>query len=241
MFDFDTPITKDTTLVGVWDCTAIDPGNPKISDLKWVLDLDDPASVLPIGTEIPDTWNNVSNPLIIGTYTTVNDPEGRPHKAVGLLRKYTMPIAYYFNSSGTSYYDGSMVYNYLQGEYVNLCSDELKPLIGEVQVPWWNGSAIVPVNGKWHLFSSTEVMGANTNIEGQAWEYWKNVTGLTVPTDETTPGRIGRDSSNAPRGWWLRSMYSNNQAYFVSNIGAIGRSGLSVNYGMLPFCYIFAD
>lgn len=218
------------------------PDTPSsISDIKLMLNA---GKDLPIGTEIPDTWGGHSNPLIVGHNTTIGGK-----KAVGLLRKYAEGYGTVFNTTASNVnYVGSSIYNYLQGDYLNSCSNELKAIISETSVPYYNGSSMQQVSGKWFLFSAYEVCNqgkqGTQGYEGEMWEYWKNKTGLSNPdTTGNNSGRIVNNTSNQAQIWWLRSRYSANSVCIVFTAGAISASEASneTTMSVLPACYVIAD
>lgn len=195
-----------------------------------------------IGTEIEDTWDGESNPLIVGTNTTINGA-----KAVGLLRKYAIK-GVTFNTSNNISYINSNIHKYLQGDYLENCSDELKAIISEASVPYYNGSSNVGVQGKWFLFSEAEVLANLAKItEGSAWDYWKEKTGLSSPNSNSNAGRVVTNNSGAAQRYWLRTRYvaSAGGATGVCMIDPDGSEKYvdptySNNY-ILPFCYVTAD
>lgn len=221
----------------------IDPENPTFNMIKLALLYDNPAEYLPIGTEIPDTWNGQSNPLIIGTYKTINNK-----KAAGLVRKYVEPTSRAFGSNVN--YQTSTILTYLNSTYLNACSEELKAVISETAAQWYNGTSIIEVPGKWHLLSGIEVYGTKNTGEGVAWEYWKNKIGTSNPADSPmgNTGRSVADRNGNASYWWLRSQYSSSYVCIVNPDGYINRfrdpnsySEPSKTSGVLPQCYIIAD
>lgn len=227
------------------------PANPTLAGLKAALDAGDYAA-FPVGTEIPDTWNGESNPLIVGTYREVEGADNQTHMAVGLLRKYLNPTDYVWDANTTNpMYATSEIYTYLNGEYLRQCSAELQSLIGEVNVLWENvyetGLPLISVTGKWHLFSNPDVFGPTDEEEAEAiipWEYWKNVTGLSEENPRPNAGRVKTDAQGTPHTWWLRSVSWPGPPHvaIISTNGVAGSAVLPVNrYRVLPFCYIFKD
>lgn len=233
-FDFNTPITEPITLTGEWNC-GWDPDNPTLDGFKKAID---DGEEVPIGTEIPDTWDGQSNPLIVGTYQVVSTPDGQKYRAVGLLRKYVEPTAQTFGSSVD--YSSSDILSYLNGDYLDKCSDDLKRIISEVSVPYNNGSAISLVNGTWHLFSGVELFGTYTSGEGSVWEYWAQQTGLASANDDTNGGRIRYTRQNAANWYWLRSRVSSSNVGDVSTAGRMSNTAPSGSGGVLPQCWVLS-
>lgn len=224
---------------------GIAPPEPNsLGDLKAQLEAGTAAANFPIGTEIEDIWNGSSNPLIVGTYQTINGKS-----AVGLVRKFVAPNEQQFGNSAT--YTTSTIFTYLQGDYLNKCSDELKSVISESTVNYmaaYTGS-LDQAKGKWHLLSGVEVYGTKNAGEGQAWEYWEQKAGVSAPTDHYCDGRVGYDASGKSVRYWLRSIYDKSDSSRVWTItdttamlpGALQGMKVTDKYGVLPFCYVIAD
>lgn len=248
MFDFNTPITKDTNLVGQWKCSSgptPEPGVYDFANLKLALGTGEPEKYFPIGTEIPDTYSGFSYSLIVGAYTEISGK-----KAAGLVRSSIFPANIQFDSSTFKNYPTSYLFQYLQSTYLNDCSAELKAAISTVSVPWWNGSGIEQVSGKWHLLSGIEVCGTINSGEGEAWELWKQRTGLSTPSDAGNTGRVVKNWNGGDAYYWLRSMLVQSGKYYQGGVsagntlnpGTISGNSANANYvGLLPICYILAD
>lgn len=208
-----------------------------LSRLKIALNNGQAESLFPPGTEIPDTYANSSNPLIVGIYENI---DGKTR--VGLVRRYVDPIWQTFGSN--SDYRTSAVLNFLQTTYLNNCSEELKPLLAEASVPYYPGSGPeVQVASKWHLLSSTNVMGSNSNREQPAWPYWQQVTGLSSGSNSANDGRVrtGRGASGKVT-WWLRSWGSSSWVWDIVSTGEAVSTGIPTSsFGVLPICYITQD
>lgn len=190
-----------------------------------------------IGTEIPDEYNGNKNPLIVAQYldSTNNSSYGGAVGAI-LIRKYVEPVSQTFGS--TAIYSTSTIKSFLDKNYLNNCSDAIKSLIAEVSVPYNNTT----VKGKFFLMSNIEICcrGSNGVTEGVMWDFWKQKTGLTSPSDSANSGRIMKDRSGTARAVWLRSCNGDSYAYFVSTPGGGGYSLPSNTYGVLPACFISA-
>lgn len=199
-----------------------DPSNPTLDGLQDALDKGE--DVL-INTEIPDTWNGVSNPLVVGINTII-EKGGQRYKAIGLVRKYADPTTQVFGS--TNDYSASPILSYLNNDYLSKCSEALKNIISEVEVGSYNGSTIQKVSGKVHLFSGIEVGGTAQAGEGEFWPYWKQKTGLSAADNTANSGRIVNSTSGAPQYWWLRSRGTTSPQ--VSDVTADGQ----VYYGAAP-------
>lgn len=243
-FDFNTPITEPITLTAEWSCSGIDPDNPTFRMVKAALKYDNPASLLPIGTVIPDTYDGNDNPMIIGTYQTM-EIDGEQKRVCGLLRTYPEPLSQKFDSTrGMSSYASSEILAFLQSTYLDNCSQELKDAITQVNVQWWNGSSLVSVPGFWHLFSGIEMYMTVNPGEGQVWEYWKNVTGLSEPYDNVTMSRAVMSRTGVAQDIWLRTLSPYGSQYACTS-GIYGRleafAYTDQNEAVYPFCFIVQD
>lgn len=198
-----------------------------------------------IGTEIPDMYAGNSNPLIVAH--NLNDGNNGSYggaKGVLLVRKYVEPTFQEFNSSSSNVnYDSSTILTFLNNEYLEKCSEELRSIISEVGIPYYNGSTIAYINGKWHLMSGIEVCGTNNSGEGQMWDIWKERTGLVSANNGTNSGRIGKDRNGNTQYWWLRSRGSSSYICGVYINGSISTNDLgpSRSNGVLPACFIGKD
>lgn len=210
------------------------PKQKSLTELKETLKAGNAQDKYPIGTEIPDTWNGNSNPLIVAHYLNSSNNE-RYNGAIGviLIRKYVEPtsMAYGDNQS----YANSTVRNYLDTTYLNNSSDELKSLISPI-----GGIIGGASTANWFLMHSTEVNGiASSSYDSYpVWDYWKQVTGLSSPTNDANSGRIVRSKSGTSTTW-LRNFYGLNNPYTISATGGI-LSAYYTNsqYGILPACFI---
>lgn len=174
----------------------------------------------PIGHEIPDEWNNNSNPLIIAQYVTSGNSQG-----VYCVRKYVEPTSQTFGNygSGTSY-EKSKIKAYLQGAYYDNCSDQLKELITNTNI---------------NLMSASNVGGNGYyGYTSQFWDYYKQKTGLTSLSDKANNGRLGLTREGTIQAYWLKDYDGSTVAYYVRVNGAITSQPPQYTSGVLPACFI---
>lgn len=217
---------------------AWDPENPTIEGLRAALDSGNTDDI-EIGTEIPDEWDGENNPLIVGTKQVMLGPDGY-YNAIGLTRKYLTSASTYAYGSSPDY-PTSTIFAYLNGDYLEKCSDALKDNLLEASVKWFDGSIMHNVPGKVHLFSGWELMGLYSSGEGSPWELWKQRTKLSSPTDSTNSGRIMYTSAGTQAEWWARSWRSANAAINVGNYGDTGNSNTTAKKGIVPEFWIGAS
>lgn len=236
---FGTPVTEDITLVAEFECTPPPSADdPKLSDLKAVLASEDPASVYPIGTEIPDTYNGNDNPLIVAQYLdSSNNSKYGGAEGVILIRKFVEPTSRQFGS--TSDYDSSTIKSFLESTYLNNSSEDIKSLISDIDIPYyWRSTSLRNIKSKWFIMSVTEVMGGGS-LEGIAWRYWENRTGLTSPSTNSNDGRIVYNRSGVAQPIWLRT-YQNatTDTYQINTAGTINYTSPTSSRGVLPACFV---
>lgn len=248
--------------VTVWE-SGPSSQNPQLSDLKAVLALDDPASVYPIGTKIPDTYNGHSSPLIVAQYlNSSNNSAYGGAEGVILIREFVEPTAKTaFAIGDNAYYEGyagTTMKTFLDTTYYDNCSDELKSLISEISIPCyrvaqWPDSFspyMESVSCTWFSMSAYEVCNkgayGEAGYEGVIWDYWKERTGLSSPDNmhEANSGRIVRDVDGNSYSVTLRSMDSGTGVCCISGPyvsgyeGAINSTGLSTVDPVFPACFV---
>lgn len=242
VYDFNTPVTSDITLVASFE-KSYDPANPQLSDLKAVLATENPASVYPIGTEIPDTYNGLDDPLIIAQYLdSTNNANYNGANGVILIRKYITTDKK--NWGEKKNYAQSNINVYLNGEYYNNCSQELKDLISDINILYQNGDVIFDTGyGAMKVFSMSriEMCYSGTPTLGDMWEYWKQQTGLNSPSTAYNAARIAYDRNGTAAYYWLRDMVDFNSPSCVWDNGSVGTplsGSFTVSYGMRPAFFV---
>lgn len=190
------------------------------------------------GTEIPDMYNGQSNPLIVAqNLNNTNNSAYGGAEGVILVRKHVDPTSQLFSSYAD--YSTSLVKDFLDTTYLDNCSDTLKSIISEIDIPYNNTT----VKSKFFLMSDTEVCAIEGDniIEGMMWDYWKQKTGLSSPNNNNNDGRIMKDRNGTAQTVWLRSRSSSTQVNIVYTTGSINRSYVNVSYGVIPACFIGKD
>lgn len=225
------------------------PVSPK--SLEQLKRLIDQGREIAVGAEIPDTWNGNDNPLIVAqNLNPTNNSSYSGAVGVILIRKYVDPISQRFSPIGSSGvdYTTSMVRDYLDNDYLSSCSDDLRGMLSNINVPYYNGSAVTQLSSKWFLMSDYEVCSnrsaaaTGSNVEGIMWQYWKDQTGLSAPNSGANDGRILRDNTNTARPSWLRTRYNNASSVCnTSNNGSVNFNDAVTYLGVLPACFIGKD
>lgn len=215
-------------------------GDGTLTDLKKALDYGNAAELYPAGTEIPDTYAGNSNPLIVAQYldSTNNFAYGGVEGAI-LIRKFVEPTSQQFG--GSVDYASSAIKNFLDTTYLDNCSEALKSVIAEVNIPY----NYTTVKSKLFLMSAYEVCNiGNGTYEGVMWDYWKQKTGLSAPNAMYTNnnGRIMKDRNGTAQSVWLRSRYSSSLVCYVTTTGSVSSTDSPSNTrGVLPACFIAKD
>lgn len=214
-----------------------DPENPTLEGLKYAINNDIDVAV---GTEIPDTYDGNDNPLIVAQkLDSSNNSAYDGALGVILIRKYVEPISQEFGSS--SDYNASVIKNFLDTTCYDNCSDSLKTVAADINIPYYNGSSMTTVTGKLFPMSAYEVCNqGNNDTEGIMWDLWKQKTGLSSPDamSANNSGRIMRDRDGTARNVWLRTRYSSSRVCNVYTGGSVGTTTLNYNFGVLPACFI---
>lgn len=207
-----------------------------------------------VGSEISDTWNGSSNPLIVAQKLDSSN-NASYGGAIGyiLVRKYVDPNNKQIIASPVTY-EQSDVPNYLNNAYFNSCSNELKKILSSITISIVdkNWSINNLSDQKFFLMSVTELYGVeeltsvttNNKTVGIPFEYWKSKTGLSSPSSSANQGRIVYTSTNTVARTWTRS----NTGWGSSTFKYLGADGgiydtqpnASTN-GFLPACFIGKD
>lgn len=214
-----------------------DPSNPTLDGLK---DAIKNGETIQPGTEIPDIFNGKDNPLIVAqNLDSSNNSAYGGAEGVILVRKYIDPESARFGSGSTdSVYGNSAIYKYLNGDYLDNCSDSLRQIISELSVPVSDGSSITQVSGKFHLMSGIEIGSTYNTGEGFMWDLWKTKTGLASANNGSNDGRVMTNASGSKFYWWVRSRQASNKVWCTTSTGAFTNPAPTTNYGVLPICFI---
>lgn len=220
--------------------------NPLLEDLKEVLASDDPASIYPVGIEIPDTWNGEDNPLIVAQYlnssnnTLYNGAEG-----VILIRKYIAPtdIQWKTASEGANpQYPYANLAKYLNGEYLNKCSDTLKSIISPIAYTYGHTDVTAVttyIATQTFVAPSMTEVGAANNYGGIFFDYFKQAMNTTTIIASANMGRAFQKLDKTYGVYWLRTNGGQYYAYTIGPTGAVSSMTTSENKnGVLPWCFV---
>lgn len=223
--------------VGILPPPEWDVDNPTLEGLNAAVKAGNYVA-FPVGTEIPDTYDGQSNPLIVAQYLdNSNNSSYGGAEGVILVRKYVEPTSQTFNISPN--YIESDISIFLNGTYLNNCSTNLKSILSQISIPYYDGNSMSPISTNWFLMSSAEMMSnRGYSGEGIAWQYWKDKTGLTSPDYTANAGRIMTDFNGIAQGLWLRSRYNESSVCYTTDAGLISYSIPTNSFGVLPACFI---
>lgn len=218
-----------------------DPENPTLAGLQNALAAGDYAA-FPAGTEIPDTYDGQSNPLIVAQYLdSTNNSSYGGAEGVILVRKYVEPTAQTYGANNNVLYNNSSIHSYLQTTYLNNCSDILKSMMSDINIKFYTGTSYSTLSTKWFAMDPIELLSTygNSNWQsGTAWDYWKQKTGLSAPASGANTGRIGRDRNGTAYKYWLRSKDIAPDYMVISTNGQGDYATATQSWGILPACFI---
>lgn len=234
----------DTELISTYH-TYIDQikVSSPVTDFKAAVNAGTAQTDYPVGTEISDTYDGNDNPLIVAQYldSTNNSAYGGAEGAI-LIRKFVEPTSLAFGDSVD--YETSAIRTLLNTTYYNNCSDDLKSVLSNISVPYYNGSSMTTVTDRVFLMSTYEVCNQGQGAayyEGAMWDYWKQKTGLSLPdaVEVNNDGRIMESRDGDAERVWLRSRSSSTVVYLVNVRGAINSSRPSYSTSsVLPAFFI---
>lgn len=224
-------------------------------DFKNSLDAGTAYTEFPVGSEIYDTYNGQSNPLIVVQYldNTNNNEYGGAVGAI-MMRKYAEPTGIVFDDTSNSY-QSSSIKSFLSTGYYDNCSDELKTVVSDITIPVMDldGSTTYLPQNKWFVMGAIEVcafdelQGGSSRVEGINWEYWKNKIGSSGST-AANAGRIITDRDGNACYVWTRTKFTaagGHEVYGVMNTGAISQNFTVTTtnpaISVLPACFIAKD
>lgn len=228
-----------------------DPENPSIRNMKLALQMGVAEEYYPVSTQMPDTYDGHQNDWIVAQYGTAK-VDGADVAGVYLVRQYVDPsTGIAFDEDGNNNYGLSSLLAFMNGSYLEKCSNGIKRYATEISVPYDTGGAMPSyVTSKMFAMSATNVCGQSdivTNQEGIMWDLWKQRTGLTTPSNAANAGRIVNDINGQARPFWLRTRESTGSSVLVGtargNDGSIWSAAppMYPNVGVLAACFISAD
>lgn len=206
--------------------------------LEQALHSNNAKELFPVGTEILDTYGGADSPLIVVQYLdSSNSGVYGGVEGVILIRKYVEPVGYKFGD--TANYIDSNIITFLRTDYLENCSTQLKKMLSAIEIPSFDGASTISVFSKWFIMSDTEVYSNfSPYVEGFAWDYWKQKTGFSSPSTNSSPGRILRSRDGEARFVWLRTRSAPYTLTAISQNGGIFNPGSTSSYGVLPACFI---
>lgn len=207
-----------------------------LTNLKSTLDTGNAEETFPIGTEITDTWNNEDIKWTVMDYGTATLANGTTKQGVYL----TCLTPNLTSVAGNAVYGSSTINTYLNSTFLDSCSADLKNMISEIKVPYYDGSSDTTTDAKIWVPGINEIMGSDSNIgNGSNFDLWKQRTGLTTGNGSANTGRILKTASGTAVDWWLRDYSSSAGLYCVNTSGAVkGAGSVMLNYYLIPCVFI---
>lgn len=220
-------------------------GDGTLADLKLALATDDPTKYYPIGSEIADKWDGSDNPLIVAhKLDSSNNALYGGVEGLIMVRKYATNYATNFNELPGMGFDSGPVGEYLRRDYLDKCSDELKPLLAEFTTKYQGFSISSSSKSKWFPMEAIELCATSYGVPGSSvgitWDYWKKQTGLSTPDKDGTAnsGRKAYLPNGTAVSYWLRSSSTMSDT-FISTTGATeGDDGSMAENYIYPFCVV---
>ena len=146
-----------------------------------------------------------------------------------VCRKDIYDLRAYHSSSTYDYYS-SLVNTWLNSDYLNLLSSDVRISIPTVSIPCANNTSLLQIDVQVFLLSVTEVGGsggAYASVEGTAIPYFNNAE-----------KRMAYLNSNTI-DWWLRTIHKSNSQnkWCCSASGGVGTNRTTSSQGSRPaFC-----
>lgn len=223
-------------------CPPPDPNNPTLQNLKEALNSKDPASIYPVGTEIPDVWKDISAPLIILDYKNMTVDGTAVFGAVVQRKNVLYATPFNPSSNGGTNLITSSLYTWLNNGYKNNCSSDLLELAKTTLVDISSGDS---ANCWVWILSADEVCGYSSSNVGSQLKYYQEKTGIneSTPTanrNSANTGRVTRNTSGNLSSVWLRTTYGYSDKYLqiIREDGTIATQIITTNSGALPVHFI---
>lgn len=241
-FDGAVRIISSTTTSGIVPACFVPKveASGAISDFKKALNDGNAESTYPVGTEIPDTYNGKSNPLIVAQYLNSRNNTRYDNKEGALLiRKYVDPVSQVFDSDANTDgdYIDSQIRTFLNDTYYNNCSEDLKKNIVPLIIEYDNSTVW---QNYWFLMSVTELNNTSVTPEGIPLAYWKEKLAAGENRSMT-------DANGTPTPFWLRTKFvaagsDQKNAYTISSTGLYTPHLVDTpNIGVLPACFVMKE
>lgn len=190
------------------------------------------ASVnFPVGTEIADSYGEENAPLIVAhTLDSSNNADYGNAEGNLLVRKYAMATPRQYNSTSDPNYNNSTIKAYLDGDYYNGCSDNLKAIISDITVPGGTTTTAEPSTGKAFLMGVNEAvyLGSPVANSGEIWQYFSEKPNYAPAT---TP-----DGTSVE--YFLRTPYNEQRVYTVSASGTVNYTNPINNKYIRPAFFV---
>lgn len=212
-----------------------------LSDLKEALNNGTAETSFPVGTEIYDTTDGTYDPFIVVQY--LNDDNNATYGgATGVLlqRKYATDNTIVFNSANNTIFGQSELLSYLNGEYFNKCSSDVKNLASEISVRSFVNGKTYDANTKVFVPSVTEIQASTpSSTMPPSWQYYSDR--ISTPTAGIDSDRVFKSTTSGAVDVWLRDGVSDTDVYYIYNNGAVTSNSCTVGYHAVPCIFIAKD
>lgn len=227
-------------------CNMIGPNaeGPTLTGLKKALNDGDAGTLYPIGTEIPDTYNNHANPLIVAQYQDILLPDSTTKPGVYLVRKYAYNSMGYISAFIGNLTTPTLAQN-LEADWLIHASEEAINNIAESTYKYW-ASSTVTNNVICHQFlldGAQVLAGSHSTSLYPPMDYWKEKTGLSLDSPTSNDGRIVyADDAAASKVGWMLSGTVNSSRSLISTVGALTNpTTITAQAFILAVCAIVKD
>lgn len=215
--------------------------NFTLTALKDALDNGKAQTLFPIGTKIQDTYDGDTITWVVASYNTATLATGTSRPGVYLCSPTSISNRLGYNSFD---YGQSTINSYLNGEFLEACSDELRENAATIAVPYRDNVGNKTVGAKVWIPSATEVYGTKAKsdaVEGQPWWYWGQRSRLLQTSDANNSYRLVKTPTGTADTVWLRSFgRGGNYLDVINSAGAIVsyQGSFSVAFGITPAFFI---
>lgn len=210
-----------------------DPANPTLDGLKAALDAGDYAA-FPVGTEIPDVYNNsTAFNWIVAHYGIAEKEDGNEVSGAVLIPDRNIVGSGTWGSTGRYYISSGVREKIIAGGYSDSITSKAIP-IKVLYLTRDYSDASEFVYDKFFALSVKEVMGGNSHsrsVVGEGLQYFNEITSGAY-SDNAYAGR------NLYGVAWLRDGYASSSSYIIYTGGTISHSSTESSRNLTVGCFI---
>lgn len=181
-------------------------------ELQLALNAGDAKEKFPVGTEIPDECDGVDAPLVVVHYDELTLEDGSKKSGAILQRKYIneeriLSPLNETNDAAMLCYQNLETAKYLNGDYINKCSDTLRSVITPIQIEVEGNPqddrliSHTPCTFFLPSLAEVDLPDAGYATLGVAWEYYQKQV-----AEKGSAGRAITKPSREYANYWTRNM-----------------------------------